>query len=213
MAKDPAVLFYTSDFLTGTTFMTNEEVGIYIRLLCFQHQHGGYIDKDDFNSLVNGSMRIRKKFKESEEGFYNDRLLEESAKRNKFCESRRKNAQSTSKAYASHMENENENENKDVKEKQLINKKFEEIWKRYPSTVGKKGALKHFNASVNTLNDWDNINKAILNYKLSKRVKGGFIQNGSTWFNNWRDWIVMPENEKVYKNNRAKEEYVHFDGS
>ena len=50
MAKDPAFLFYTSDFLTGTMFMTNEQVGIYIRLLCSQHQHGGIIDKISFNS-------------------------------------------------------------------------------------------------------------------------------------------------------------------
>jgi uncharacterized protein YdaU (DUF1376 family) len=49
MAKDPAFLFYPSDFLTGTMFMNNEQIGIYIRLLCSQHQHGGVIDKISFN--------------------------------------------------------------------------------------------------------------------------------------------------------------------
>ena len=34
MAKDPAVLFYTNDFLSRTFTMTDEQVGKYIRLLC-----------------------------------------------------------------------------------------------------------------------------------------------------------------------------------
>ena len=54
MNKDPAFLFYTSDFLTGTMFMTDEEVGVYIRLLCVQHQHGGLIEKDIFTDRANG---------------------------------------------------------------------------------------------------------------------------------------------------------------
>ena len=32
MSKDPAVLFYTSDFLTGTMTMNDSQVGQYIRL-------------------------------------------------------------------------------------------------------------------------------------------------------------------------------------
>ena len=44
--KDPAVLFYTQDFLTGTFLMTNEQVGKYIRLLCLQQQNGGLHECD-----------------------------------------------------------------------------------------------------------------------------------------------------------------------
>jgi hypothetical protein len=82
MAKDPAFLFYTSDFLTGTMFMTNEQVGIYIRLLCSQHQHGGIIDKFSFNSLVGSNDVVRLKFEETESGFYNIRLMEVMGARN-----------------------------------------------------------------------------------------------------------------------------------
>ena len=82
MAKDPAFLFYPSDFLTGTMFMTNEQIGIYIRLLCSQHQHGGIIDKDSFNALVGGFNLIKNKFIETETGFYNERLTIEMDKRN-----------------------------------------------------------------------------------------------------------------------------------
>lgn len=83
MAKDPAFLFYPSDFLTGTMFMTSEQIGIYIRLLCSQHQHGGVIDKISFNSLVGNNEIIKSKFTEIDLGFYNERLANEMEKRNK----------------------------------------------------------------------------------------------------------------------------------
>jgi len=81
MAKDPAFLFYPGDFLTGTMFMSNEDIGIYVRLLCAQHQHGGFISKDNFHSLSNGREVIIKKFIEAEEGFFNERLMAEMEKR------------------------------------------------------------------------------------------------------------------------------------
>jgi uncharacterized protein YdaU (DUF1376 family) len=83
MTKDPAFLFYSSDFLTGTMFMTNEQIGIYIRLLCSQHQHGGIIDKISFNSMVGTNEIVKSKFVESELGFYNIRLMEVMELRNK----------------------------------------------------------------------------------------------------------------------------------
>jgi len=83
MAKDPAFLFYPSDFLTGTMFMTNEQIGIYIRLLCSQHQHGGLINKIAFNSLVQEHEILRIKFIETNEGYYNERLALVMQKRNK----------------------------------------------------------------------------------------------------------------------------------
>jgi uncharacterized protein YdaU (DUF1376 family) len=81
--KDPAFLFYPSDFLTGTMFMNNEQIGIYIRLLCSQHQHGGIIDKVSFDSLVQGNQLIKSKFIECETGYYNERLATEMDKRNR----------------------------------------------------------------------------------------------------------------------------------
>ncbi len=85
---------------------------------------------------------------------------------------------------------------------------FESLWLSYPKRDGKKDALRHFNASVKTEEDFINIKKALGNYLLSDTVKNGFIKNGSTWFNNWRDWIdnsiittKTPELEKALKNN------------
>ena len=52
MSKDPAILFYTQDFLVGTMMMSDEQVGQYIRLLCLQHQKGGYLTYDDIDNII-----------------------------------------------------------------------------------------------------------------------------------------------------------------
>jgi rubrerythrin len=76
---------------------------------------------------------------------------------------------------------------------------FNKVYAKYPSKVGKKAALRHFNASVKTEQDIENINKALDNYLKSKRVQEGFIQNASTWFNNWQDWLDTSEPQSDYK--------------
>ena len=73
---------------------------------------------------------------------------------------------------------------------------FSEIWERYPNKDGKKQAENHFKSSVKTENDWKNINKALDNYLKSEKVLKGFIKNGSTWFNNWLDWVDFVQPEK-----------------
>jgi len=88
--------------------------------------------------------------------------------------------------------------NKDkVKDSKDVICKFERIWKEYPRPIGKKVALRHFVASVKTDQDLIDINKALNNYKNSEEFKKGMIQYGSTWFNNWRDWIDIKEVNKV----------------
>lgn len=70
---------------------------------------------------------------------------------------------------------------------------FEDIWTKYPKRIGKKEALRHFMATVKTEEDVDSIWIALKNYETSERVFNGFIQNGATWFNNWRDWVEFKE--------------------
>ena len=92
MGKDPAVLFYTGDFIVGTMTMDYEQKGKYIQLLCLQHQNGHLSEKQML--LVCGSYDedIFSKFEKDEEGkYYNERMEEESIKRRKFTESRRNN--------------------------------------------------------------------------------------------------------------------------
>src|SRR5271157_397997 len=91
MAKDPAVLFFTSDFLSGTSFFNMEQRGQYITLLCEQHQL--YSIPEDHLLKICGTIDspVAKKFiKDLDVTYYQHRMREESEKRKAFCESRRK---------------------------------------------------------------------------------------------------------------------------
>jgi len=92
MAKDPAFLFYPSDFLTGVTDLTLEERGQYITLLCLQHQKGVLSEKTIRLSVGKPSVDVISKFMKDEDGnYYNDRLAIEIEKRANFVDSRRNN--------------------------------------------------------------------------------------------------------------------------
>lgn len=140
MAKDPAFLFYSSDFLTGTSFMTDEQVGKYIRLLCLQHQHGRLKEIHMIYICKSYDEDIFGKFEKDGQGlYYNPRLEEEANKRKNYTQSRRDNVMNRYKnkkiksksTYVkdmnvhmnNHMENENEDENININKDVNINKK------------------------------------------------------------------------------------------
>jgi uncharacterized protein YdaU (DUF1376 family) len=113
MPKDPAVLLYTSDFLSGTITMENEEVGMYIRLLCIQHQQGKLTEKDMLSICKVKIDSVYEKFDFVDGHYVNKRMYEEAQKRSKYTESRRNNAKKGAyeKHMHNHMENEDVNEN------------------------------------------------------------------------------------------------------
>jgi len=135
MAKDPAFLFYTGDFTTGTQFFSDEQVGKYLRLLMAQHQHG-HLTEQQVNFICKSyDNEVMKKFTKDANGLYfNQRLEVEILKRKSYSESRGNNRKGvgtkgvkppkepkkTSKSYDFHMENENE-----------IKNEFREIIKRW----------------------------------------------------------------------------------
>jgi hypothetical protein len=136
MSKDPAFLFYSSDFLTGTMFMDNEQVGKFIRLICAQHQKGRLTEKDMLKICGTHDEDIFEKFALDGAGlYYNERLEQEVEKRKAYSESRRNNRKKkedmidTSLSYVQHMENENENEN--IIDNVVIDKPIEEKPKRF----------------------------------------------------------------------------------
>lgn len=123
MAKDPAVLFYTSDFLVGTITMTMEQRGKYITLLCLQHQKQKLTLKDLQMYLTDEDIEVAEKFPLQSDGFYyNLRMYEEALKRKNYTESRRNNrkkkddvdVQLLKQSYVNRMENENVNEDVNV---------------------------------------------------------------------------------------------------
>jgi hypothetical protein len=193
MAKDPAVLFYTSDFLSGTFTMDDSQVGQYIRLLCLQHQKGKLTQKDMLSICKAYDVEIWDKFKVEDGLYYNERMLNETVRRQKFSESRRNNAkspkkESTSEAYAKHMETETENRTITINEN--INIDFDWFWNDYDKKVGDKQKLKK---KWNKLTDEERQNAMnyLDLYKQSVPDKQ-FRKNPETFINNksWNDEII-----------------------
>jgi len=127
MGKDPAFLFYYQDFLVGCEFLTAEETGLYIRIICHLADKWSLSEKHML-SICKGYVftdNLKEKFSLDQNGnYYQKRLREEVEKRRLYSESRRNNA----KAYAKHMENENENEKRKKKTK-LTDEEFLESLK------------------------------------------------------------------------------------
>lgn len=91
-AKSPSVLFYTSDFLTGTSNLTMEERGQYITLLSLQHQTGHLSKKIIDINVPNCSPDVIEKFLQDDKGlYYQHRMDEEIEKRNNYVDSRYEN--------------------------------------------------------------------------------------------------------------------------
>lgn len=187
MAKDPALLFYPSDFLTGTMFMSNEQVGIYIRLLCAQHQHGGLIDKPSFNSMVGLNEVVRVKFIETEDGFFNERLMLELDKRAKKSSNlsanakirwdRHKKKKSKGNAIALQMDmptvNEDVNVNKKKKERVFVPPTLEEF-KQYFISEG-------FNPAIGE-RAWKGYNEADWHKSNGDKIKNWKQTCQNVWF-------------------------------
>lgn len=193
MSKDPALLFYPADFMIGTAFFTMEERGQYISLLCYQHQIGHLSETDMLTVTGTRNEKIFSKFVKDDKGlYYNPKMDNEKERRKSFCESRRLNRMShTCQTSVERMETETVTVTvTETITKAVTEKDFDNIWSRYPVKDGKKAALRFFNGSVKTAEDLAQINEALTNYLKSEKVSKGYIKNGSTWFNNWKDWIT-----------------------
>lgn len=92
--KDPCFNFYSADFMQGVSDLTMEERGMFITMLCLQHQKGELSEKTIRLNVGNPTQDVLDKFRITENGaLVNDRLLFEIGKRESFNESRRKNGQ------------------------------------------------------------------------------------------------------------------------
>lgn len=163
MAKDPAFLFYSSDFLTGTILMSDEQVGQYIKLMCLQHQKGRLEEKDMLKICGKHDKDVFSKFEIDEQGlYYNSRLEKEILKRRSYSESRSKNRQNSKKeetceehminiceTYDKHMENENININ-NINKKEIDKRCGEKEEKKEPKS--ENGKI-HFAEFVTMTND------------------------------------------------------------
>lgn len=211
MAKDPAFLFYSSDFLNGVADLTMEERGQFITLLCLQHQKGTLTDKTIRLSLGSVSVDVLSKFSKDKDGnFFNERLQEEIEKRIQFTESRRNNGSKGGRpknntkplGLAKHnlMEDVNENENEDI----IINKNrcsFEQAYEYMSSRIGIDQAKIQAEKFVNYYesNGW----------KVGKNPMKSWTHAVNNWINNAKQYAKGTTNNQ---RKLTKGEQFNLDG-
>jgi uncharacterized protein YdaU (DUF1376 family) len=88
MENSPAFQLYAQDFLTGIMYLTNDEVGMYIKMLCKQWTDGkipkkrlGFLTGKDWDSMTE---ELRNKFIDMGSYVVNQRLEDERLKRLNF---------------------------------------------------------------------------------------------------------------------------------
>jgi uncharacterized protein YdaU (DUF1376 family) len=116
MGKDPALLWYPSDWSSGTALFTFEEKGAYMTLLMAQFESYS-LSLDDIKHLLGLKFdtiwgRICHKFQQDEDGkYYQHRIREEKEKRVNYTNSRKKNLMKPhmESHMVKHMENRNRN--------------------------------------------------------------------------------------------------------
>lgn len=252
MPKLPFMKFFPADFITDTQTLSVEQIGCWIKLMCYiwlssktgtvklsnqeiAHLWGIEIDEamgifcllwekdvfdnkrtilgenhqqDDPNHVINTitSRRISRDKKELKmNAFYSSkhrsRGLSKEKVRDKKTEDRRQNINIV-----------------DSPSDRLNESRFAEIWAKYPNKDGRKAAERSFMGSVKTDQDWAAICKALDVYlKHLAREAWKKPKNGSTWFNNWRDWIdwqdetsgiALPSPEKQAAAQKRKEDLI-----
>jgi len=202
--KDPAVLFYTSDFIAGTLTMTDAQRGKYILLLCLQHQQGFLTEHDILKVCRKFDDKIYGKFEKDTLGyFYNKRMLLESEKRNKHCEKQRENANKRWNKDECHgnakgMPLENENINEDINKKEDIIKKlnieFEIFWNLYDK---KEDRIKCERKWRNLTNAERSLCITKLPDYINSTPDKQFRKDPATYLNNksWENEIIKPGNK------------------
>jgi hypothetical protein len=199
--NDPAFLLYTSDFLTGTIFMTYEQTGKYIKLLCLQHQKGRLTKEEFFSICDEKDLRVSSCFSIAKNGlFYNKRLEIETEKRNNFVESRRSNGSKggrppkpSAKPSGYPTDNLPEDEDEDV----IISKdriEFKEFYLLYPLKKSKLAAEKKWK-----LLSPDNQSKCLEVLKSTgfkewvSNQDPKYLKHPSTWINQgcWEDELII----------------------
>lgn len=197
--KDPAVLFYFQDFLVGTEFMTDDEVGKYIRILCHQADKGA-LSESQLKRICRSEIpeAIKEKLLVDENGnYYQRRMQIEKEKRNKHIEHQRNNANKRwnktechGNATAMPLENEDEDVNRNINGKEI-----KEVVDFFNSTsFGKvqkltKARKKHITSRIKDYS----YEGLIAMFKRADKSRFLHGQNDREWKADF-DWLINPNN-------------------
>jgi uncharacterized protein YdaU (DUF1376 family) len=211
MAKDPAFLFYSSDFISGTIDLTFEEKGQYITLLCIQHQKGRLSSKAVAIAVPNATADVLSKFSVDENGlYYNERLEIEAKKRAKHSDKQRQRAingwkkrKATADATALPLEDEDRNDNKDssysLKESVREKVNFSDL----ENTQWFESILRYLQLKINLeelIKYWNQFQEGMIADDDLYREKEDYRSH----FRNWVK-IQIENNEKNRTNNKGFE--------
>lgn len=165
----------------------------------------GHMTDDQFQKFLNTCCNIELFDKSQyEQGFITSngiqkRIAPVILKRHRAKELYEKSVtETTQKPLISVTENPPETtQSKEKKKTNIFADEFNALWNLYPSKDGKKASEKHFNATVKNKEDLIEIQQALNNYLNHLKINSWKKpKNGSTWFNNWRDWVNWQEPEK-----------------
>lgn len=132
--KDPAILFYTSDFIADTFCLSLEQTGKLALLMAHRHWKGQRLTYNEILKICRDEEpdpEIFSRYKKDSNGYYYNPEIEKAIeKRKQYSESRSRNRKgkckkymnNTSKTYDNHIENRNENKRADVNENFINNK-------------------------------------------------------------------------------------------
>lgn len=91
--QDPAYRLYTADFIIRTQTMTDEQVGKFIRLLCYQHQNGHMTEADMVSFCKGRDELVFSKFIQDKKGlYYNEEMEKERQRRAEVAKSKSQSA-------------------------------------------------------------------------------------------------------------------------
>ena len=210
MSKPPAFQFYAADFMIGIMGMSDEEVGIYIKMLSTQWLHGSLPNcqktiKKMINSRKFPSEIVMRKFAICEDGFLrNERMETVREKQKSFADTRKENAnkrwekEKNDNALAMHVHNEkpcindalhlqSSSSSTRVLSKDNTLSDCEEIYKLYPLKVAKKAGIDAIKKALKKTSK-EVLIESVTAYAAAKKLDPTFINNPATWFNQER-WL------------------------
>jgi uncharacterized protein YdaU (DUF1376 family) len=212
MSKSPSFQFYAQDFLTGTMYLTNEEIGVYIKMLAKQWTDGK-IPKKRLGFLVgfewdNLSDELKLKFVDHGDFILNERLEIEREKKNNFLKKQRLNGKKGGRP-SKKQEQKNPNKIQPITQKNPLEEEkeiedeieveveteiypsFDDFWMEYDKKVGKKDNIKK---------KWDRLDyetkekiMQYLPYYKKAQPDKQFRKNPETFLNNesWNDELIV----------------------
>lgn len=216
LMRPPAFQFYADDFLAGTSDMTTEEVGAYIRLLCHQWNKGGIPNDPERIALMSGGIakpHAVAKFRLCEDGMLRNARLER--ERDKQTKYREKQAVNGAKRWVGNAKPHAKDEPNacspspspspsntpivpkgdegEVEPKSQYSEQFEQFWLAYPKRVGKGAAWKAWQKAKDKP-PFAAIHAAIMAQTSTeqwRKADGQFIPLPATWLNQrrWDDEV------------------------